>query len=288
MGKVYDALRKAEEQRARRAQETAPGDILGRGASTGMPAARQRADVSVPERHSLWRRLVGRRRDRVEESTSALNKRRIALLQPESHVAEQFRTLRARLEGIASSHPLRTIGMTSALPEEGKTMSAINLAVVSSMSVGRRVLLVDCDLRKPTIHRSLGVSVSAGLGEVLSGAAEAQDAIVKVDGTDLEVLAVRVLPSNPSELLGSERMRQLIVELSGRYDRIILDLPPTLGLPDAKIVSEMCDGTVFVVRAGKSTQQDIEAALDVLDRRRIVGFLLNETEAEVARYGYGS
>jgi protein-tyrosine kinase len=287
MGKVYDALRRAEEQRARRAQETAPGEILGRVAPPETPAAPPRELAPSPERRSLWRRLVGRR-DRVAESTSALNKRRIALLQPESHVAEQFRTLRARLDAITASHPLRTIGVTSALAEEGKTMSAVNLALVSSMSVGRRVLLVDCDLRRPAIHRSLGLLPNAGLGEVLSGRAEAQDAIVKVDGTELEVLAVRGLPSNPAELLASERMRALVVELAGRYDRIILDLPPALGLPDAKTVSEVCDGTLFVVRAGRSTQQDVETALDVLDRRRILGFVLNETEAEAARYDYRS
>jgi protein-tyrosine kinase len=284
MGKVYDALRRAEEQRARRAQEASGG-----APSQGMPAVTPsppfEAEAPRVDRRSLWGRLVGRR-DRVAESTSALNKRRIALLQPESHVAEQFRTLRARLDAIAATHPLRTIGVTSALPEEGKTMAAVNLAFVSSMSVGRRVLLVDCDLRRPAVHRSLGLRLHAGLGEVLGGTAEAQEAITKVDGTDLEVLAVRGLPANPSELLASERMRQVVIDLSQRYDRIVLDLPPTLGLPDAKTVCELCDGTVFVVRAGQSTQQDIESALDILDRRRILGFVLNGTEIEAARYDY--
>ena len=293
MGKVYDALRRAEEQRARRAQEASGAGMAGHAHVPLAPTApeppvapRHQAFPAPREKTSLWKRLVGRRGAEPTESTSALNKRRIALLQPESHVAEQFRTLRARLDAIATNHPLRTVAVTSALPGEGKTMAAVSLAVVSSMSVGRRVLLVDCDLRKPAIHRSLGLRVDAGLAEVLNGAAKPEEAIVKLDGTDLEVLPVRSVPSNPSELLGSERMRELVVHLASRYDRVFLDLPPTLGLPDAKAVSELCDGVVFVVRAGESPREDVESAIEVLDRRRILGLVLNATAAEVGRYEY--
>jgi len=157
-------------------------------------------------------------------------------------------------------------------------MASLSLAVVSSMNMGRRVLLVDCDLRLPTIHRSLGLRPDAGLAEVLNGQATADDAIQRVEGTELDVLPVRGVPTNPAELLASEKMSQLLEDLVGRYDRVILDLPCTLGLPDAKTVSELCDGLVFVVRADVTADEEVAAAIDVLDRRRIVGVVLNGAE----------
>jgi capsular exopolysaccharide synthesis family protein len=222
------------------------------------------------------------------EGAAELNKRRISLLQPDSYVAEQFRALRGRIDAIAEQHPIRTIAVTSANPGEGKTTAAINLAVVTSMSVGRRVLLIDCDLRRPKIHRSLGVQPKAGLAEVLNGETSVEAAIERADGIDLEILAVRGRPPNPSELLSSARMRELIEEVSQRYDRVILDTPAALGLPDAKAVADLCDGSVMVVRANTTSEEDVLTVLEILDRRRVLGVVLNGTIADQGRYGYVS
>jgi Mrp family chromosome partitioning ATPase len=100
------------------------------------------------------------------------------------------------------------------------------------------------------------------------------------------VLPVRALPPNPSELLASGRMRELIEKLGTRFDRLVLDVPPTLGLPDAKTVSEVCDAVLFVVRAHETPREDAEQALEVLDRSRVLGIVLNESDADAARYGY--
>jgi capsular exopolysaccharide synthesis family protein len=156
------------------------------------------------------------------------------------------------------------------------------------MAPGRRTLLVECDMRQPSIARALGLRLSAGLAEVIQGDAKPEEAIQRVDGTELDVLAVRGVPANPAELLGSVAMRELLELLAGRYDRIVLDLPPTLGLPDAKTVSEICDGIIFVVRADGTPEADVTAALDVLDRRRVLGVVLNGTEREPGRYEYRS
>jgi Mrp family chromosome partitioning ATPase len=162
----------------------------------------------VDEKPSLIARIASIfRRNPLEETAGDLNKRRISLIQPDSFVAEQFRALRGRIDAIAEQRPMRTVAITSATPGEGKTTSAINLALVTSLSVGRRVLLIDCDLRRPKIHRSLGIRPEAGLAEVLTDAASLDDAIVKVEGVNLELLTVRGRPQNPSELLGSARMR---------------------------------------------------------------------------------
>jgi len=277
MGKVYDALKRAEEQRAR-VSESAEASLAPLVSSLEAPARRRSG-------RSWLRRLLRVRARSAAPSSGELNKRRIALLQPQSFVAEQFRTLRARLDALAATRPLRTLAVASAIDGDGKTTAAINLALVMSMGVGRRVLLVDCDLRCPTIHESLGLRVGAGLGELLRGTAELDDALCSVEGASLTVLPVRALPLNPSELLASSTMRELIAKLSARFDTVLLDLPPTLGLPDAKIVSELCDGVLFVMRAGVTPREDVEASLEVLGRSRVVGLVLNGVEGLGDGYG---
>ncbi len=125
-----------------------------------------------------------------------------------------------------------------------------------------------------------------GLTEVLLDEATLDEAVLKVEGLNLHVLAVRKQPANPSELLGSGRMRELIAEISQRYDFTVLDTPAILGLPDAKIVSELCDGMVMVVRADVTPRRDIEAALEMLDRRRVLGMILNGSKEMREHYGY--
>ena len=283
MGKVYDALQRAEEQRARRRDD---GGVSAPAAPGGAPAPRADADAR-PARRSrrpLWKRFL--RSGPVGEPAGALNKRRIAMLHPDSFVAEQFRTLRARIDALASGKPIRSIAVTSALPGEGKTLCSINLALVTSMSVDRRVLLVDCDLRAPRVHQVLGLHVDAGLAEVLSGTAQPEDAILRVEGTVLDVLPVRSLPANPSELLASQQMSELIQTLAARYDRVVFDVPPVIGLPEARTMCDLCDGIVFVVRADSTARGDVETALDVLDRSRVLGLVLNDVDETPTRYGY--
>jgi len=239
------------------------------------------------DRKPIWKR-GGQALTPAPDGATELNKRRISLLQPESYVAEQFRALRGRIDAIASQHPIKTIAITSASPGEGKTTCAINLAIVTSMSLGRRVLLIDCDLRRPKVHPVLGMRPTTGLAEVLAGASSLDEAIVSAQGIALDVLPVCGRPANPSELLGSPEMRQLIDEVSERYDRVIVDTPAALGLPDAKAVSDLSDGTVMVVRADKTARSDLEAVLEILGRQRVLGLLINGVDADQGRYGYAS
>ncbi|NNL84412.1 MAG: CpsD/CapB family tyrosine-protein kinase [Myxococcales bacterium] len=290
MGKVYEALKRAEEQRSKLRAD--------RGGAPGRrPAIQSDLTTLEPERPSgavpvkptdegRGHHLSRDQEKRLSEEAGALNKRRISLLHPDSFVAEQFRSLRTRIESIAAQQPLRTIAVTSALPSEGKTTSAVNLALVTAMSLQSKVILVDCDLREPTVHRSLGISAKAGLGEVLAGTAEISDAIARVYDTGLDVMPVAQRPPNPSELLSSGRMRDVLEELSTNYDRVILDVPPTLGLPDAKVISELCDGVVFVVRADVTAREEVRSALEILDRRRVLGLVLNWTQTKPEHYGY--
>ncbi len=294
MAKVYDALRRAEAERASRVGEESPPALLSLDrVGRARPAAERRWSWKFWRwrpwrwRPWQWRPWKGRwRRRRDSTGAGKINKRRIALLQPESYVAEQYRALRVRIDAIATQRPIRTLALTSAMSGEGKTTAAINLAVVTAMSLGRRVLLVDCDMRKPKIHEALGLRPDAGLAEVLVDAVDLDQAIVKVEGVNLEVLPVFKNPANPSELLGSLKMRECIEELARRYDRVILDTPAALGLPDSKTVCDLCDGLIMVVRADRTSQQDMEMVLDMMDRRRLLGLVLNGVHVDQGRYGY--
>jgi len=281
MPKHYEALQRAEQERRRKVsgvEAPLPATVSFDGSS--VPVERKRSSSG------FLGRLFGRAPVNSGEEANDVNKRRIALLQPDSYVAEQYRSLRGRIDSIASQRPLKTIGVTSANAGEGKSTCSINLATVTAMSVGRSVLLIDCDLRRPKVHSPLGLQPRVGLAEVLLNQATVEDAILKLDGVNLDVLPVRTIPSNPSELLSSPEMRRLIEDVASRYDRIILDTPACLGLPDAKSISELCDGLVMVVRASLTPQEEVRAALDVLGRDRVVGLVLNGSEATREQYGY--
>ncbi|MAJ60244.1 MAG: hypothetical protein CBC48_09720 [bacterium TMED88] len=281
MAKHYEALQKAEEERrkrAGRAQEPAPQPF-----DIDSPSRGQRSSSQglLQNFQSRFRRPLRR-----PSTANEVNKRRIAILQPDSFAAEQFRTLRGRIDSLATQRDIKSVALTSANPDEGKSTASINLAAVTSMSVGRKVVLVDCDLRQPKIHRSLGIEPVVGLAEVLTGRASLGEAIVQADGISLDVLAVRNTPSNPSELLASREMRQLVAELVDRYDQVILDTPACLGLPDAKTVTELADGVVLVVRADVTPREDVETVLEILDRSRLLGMVLNGVEMTRRQYGY--
>jgi len=284
MAKVYEALQRAEQERKRRAQGDAAAmpPVAWDQESGGAVARHASGRMSAP----FWRRwLDALVRSTPTETVADLNKRRFALLQPDSNVTEQFRTLRGRIDALSTQRPIKTLAVTSPVAGDGKSTAALNLAIVTSMSVGRKTLLVDCDLRRPQVHRALGIEPRVGLAEVLLGQASLDEAIVKVDGLDLQVLPVRSQPSNPSELLASPEMARLVEEVAARFDRVIFDTPATLGMPDAKTVSDLCDGLVLVVRQDFTPREDITQALDVLERRRLLGVVLND--AETARSGYG-
>ncbi len=200
-----------------------------------------------------------------------------ALLYPRSGVAEAYRTLRTNIEFSSVDAPIRTLLVTSAIPGEGKTVTAANLAVVFAQA-GRRVLLVDADLRKPGVHLMFDMPNAHGLTTLLRSDEVSLDAIAQVTEQDnLRILTTGPLPPNPAELMGSQRMRTVLEILRSSADLVILDSPPLQAVTDSALLSSLMDGTLFVVDAGRSRRRSVRLGREALARAgaNVLGAVLN-------------
>lgn len=191
-------------------------------------------------------------------------------------VREALRVLRTNLQFIDVDRPPRVIVVTSALPGEGKSTVAANLAMTLAAS-GARVVLVDGDLRRPTVARTMGVAAGAGLTDVLVGRANLNDVLQRShDSRSLVVLTAGTIPPNPSEVLGSDRMKQLVRDLA-EHATVIIDAPPLLAVTDSAVLTSEADGALIVVTVGKTTYDLVERAVGALHkvRGRVLGVVLN-------------
>jgi non-specific protein-tyrosine kinase len=205
-----------------------------------------------------------------------------ALLYPRSGVAEAYRTLRTNVEFASVDAPIRTLLVTSAMTGEGKTVTAANLAVVFAQA-GRRVLLVDADLRKPGVHLMFNLPNAHGLTTLLRNDEVSLDAIAQVTEQDnLRALTTGPLPPNPAELLGSQRMRTVLGMLGTSADLVIFDSPPLQAVTDSAILSSFLDGTLLVVDAGRSRRRAVRQGREALARAdaTVLGAVLNRVPAK--------
>lgn len=204
-----------------------------------------------------------------------------------SSVVEAYRMLRTSVLLSAAGNPPKTILFTSGQPGEGKTTTAINTAI-SLSQLGSSVLLIDADLRRPTVHRVFKMGQSQGLSTFLSRQVEIDPLINKLWVPNLSVLPCGPIPPNPAELISSERMRLLLRELGEKYDHILIDSPPLINVTDPVILSTMVDGVILVVQAGRSTRDIVRRARQELGSvgAKIFGVVLNNLD--IKREGYDS
>ncbi|CAH1206826.1 Tyrosine-protein kinase YwqD [Paenibacillus plantiphilus] len=197
---------------------------------------------------------------------------------PLSSISEAYRTLRTNLQYAEVDRSLQLLMVTSANPKEGKTTTINNLAVAYAQTE-KSVLLVDADLRKPTAHGTFQISNRCGLTHVLTGKATTNEALKKTHIPNLHIMPSGSIPPNPSELLGSRKMDQLLEELRSKYDHVLIDTPPVLAVSDAQIMASRCDGVLLVVNARSVKRQQVVKARDALQfvQARIVGVALNQT-----------
>jgi polysaccharide biosynthesis transport protein len=212
----------------------------------------------------------------------------VTQVRPQSQMAESYRALRTSLLLSNLGAPPKVIMVTSALPQEGKTTTSINTAVVLAQK-GVRVLLIDADLRRPSIHKTLGMGPHSGLSNVLTGSTTLEEAITHTAILpNLFVLPAGTPPPNPAELLASANMRDVLTELRGQYDHIVIDTPPSLSVTDAVVLSPRADAVLLVIRSGQTTKQALRRSRDILTQvnAKVVGVLLNAVDLSSPDYYY--
>lgn len=218
------------------------------------------------------------RKDRKEQKNNPVSL--ITLVDPSSPVSEQYRTIRTNIQFASSvDRKLQTLVVTSSGPSEGKSTTSANLAVVFAKS-GQRVLLVDADMRKPTVFKTFQLTNEVGLSTVLSTDTRVDKAAQQTSIENLSVLTSGPKPPNPSELLGSMRMDQVINEARNLYDIVIFDMPPVVAVTDAQIMASKVDGTLLVVRENVTKKEVVTKAKELLQlvNARVLGVVYNGAE----------
>lgn len=197
---------------------------------------------------------------------------------PKSIISEAFRSLRTNIQYANIDKNIKSILLTSTVQKEGKSTISSNLAYTMAES-GKKTLLIDCDMRKPRVHKMFSIPNVEGLTNILMGESINSDVIYKMVGADnLYILPSGPIPPNPSELLGSNKMKEFINKLKETFDMIIIDSPPIILVTDAAIVSTIVDGTILVIEAGETKIDEAQYSKEVLDKlgSKILGVVLNK------------
>jgi len=285
MSRIHEALKKAAEERAakvatgvaevigepKRAVPLGPGMVL------PIPPPEPRATASSDPRatfsyEELLKRCVPQEWRLDPLNSVFLNSK------PGEGGPERFRTLRSRLYKIASTRKLKRVLITSGVAAEGKTFVASNLAQSIVQQPELRVLLIDADLRSSRLHLLFGAQICPGLSDYLRGEADEYAVIQKGMSENLFLIPGGNLVSNPSELLLSDRMKQLLNAVTPVFDWIIIDSPPTLPVHDASVLAEMVDGVLFVIRAGSTDAEIVERTSAEFQGKNLLGVVLNQVE----------
>jgi protein-tyrosine kinase len=294
MSRIHEALKKAAEQRAPVAPQKLEASILDVvpevAVETHAPIVdgiKHKANVVKPSQVSVppsFEEISSR----CVHPTWTIDPRFSVFtgLESDHSSAERFRTLRSRLSQAKDTRTLKKILVTSSVPAEGKSFIASNLAQSFVRQADRRVLLIDADLRAPRLHTAFGAPSTPGLTEYLRG--EANEFQVIQQGTDKNLCFIPYgsESSDPSELLSHERMRRLLELMSPTFDWVILDSPPVLPVHDASILADLCDGVLFVVRAGSTESVLVEKAVSEFRQKNLLGVVLNGTSRADSYGGY--
>lgn len=204
-----------------------------------------------------------------------------------SVVAEQYRAIRTNIEYSSADKVLQTIIVTSANMSEGKSTTVSNLAI-SFAQQGKRVCIIDADLRKPTMHYIFNLKNTIGLSSVLTRHAHLDESIHQTKVYGLDMITSGPIPPNPSELLGSNTMKELLATLRSSYDVIMIDTPPLLPVTDAKVLGKIVDGLVFVVKSGGTEIEDLKKAKHLLEgmSTKVIGTILNRKKVKKIKEYY--
>lgn len=204
-----------------------------------------------------------------------------------SPVSEAFRTIRTNIQFSSINNPLKTIVFTSSIPDEGKSTVIANLAIVMAQA-GNKVVLLDCDFRNPTQHKLFKLH-NKGLSNCVAMRKDVFE-IVQNSGVDgLDILTSGPVAPNPSELLGSDRMKEVLAELKDKYDYVLIDAPPILPVTDAAVLASRVDGVILLIASGQAAPSLVRESKNRLEQAgaNILGVILNKVEVSTSGYGYG-
>jgi len=259
MGKITEALKKAAQERLARLEKLD-----------------QKADVR-------YEFIASKQVD------SQIDPRIVAFHDPKSTVTEQYRTLRTNIQAISSKNPIRAITITSSIHAEGKTITAINLAVSMAHDLSKKkILLVDADLRRGRISKYLGVNSEAGLADLIANGTNIDQALLNIGIDNLTILPAGKIPNNPAELLGSAKMKNLIDILKAKYDYIVFDTPPIVPVTDAGLVGAQTDGVVLVIQAERTQKGIVQHTEGLLAQAqaKLIGYILTNIQYHIPGYIY--
>jgi protein-tyrosine kinase len=285
MGKFFDALGKLQKPAAQDAPRPVPA---GQGAAGSPPDKVVKLPSDDIEKLLLYRSAQVDVLPPPDVNVSATDQRLVCLREPTSPAAESFRILRSKLLDSSLGEPRRVIMVTSPEPQDGKTLFTANLAVSIALGINSHVLLVDCDLRRPGLHRIFGLKGKRGLREYLEEGSSVGSYLLKTQVEKLTLLPAGRPLDSPSELLSSPKMRLLTEEIKERYqDRfLILDTPPAQFFADAASLFSIVDGVLVIVRSGKTCRNLVQDVITNIGRERILGIVFNASNDAQRSYKY--
>lgn len=266
------------------------GFILGLLLGAGIALLRDLLDTTVKTQGDVEQNTDAPLLGGIAFDGAAKDRPLITALEPHAPRVEAFRVLRTNLQFVEVDNPDKVFVVTSAVPEEGKSTTSVNLAITMAQA-GHRTLLIEGDLRRPKATAQLGLDYAVGVTTVLLGKVTLDDAIQKHADSDLDVLASGTIPPNPAELLQSNAMAHLLKQIRDRYEMVIIDAPPLLPVTDAALLASQADGALLVVRYGKTTKDQLAQAVERLAQvdATPVGVVLNmvPNKRRSGDYGYG-
>lgn len=232
--------------------------------------------IPIVNIEDIRRRLKRQGKELTAQDEVRLESKMITRFSPKSPISEAYRSLRTNIQFSDIDNPKRVILMTSAATKEGKSTTCVNLAITFAQT-GSRVLLVDSDLRRPTLHSFFNVDKMYGLSNVLIGSLSFNDVIKRTEVENLDLITAGDIPPNPAEMVASERMRMFLEEARNRYDVVLLDSPPVVAVTDAAILTTRADATILVVSSGMTGRSELKRAIGLIRSvgSNVLGIILN-------------
>jgi len=281
LGKIFEALEKSEQSKKNDYKKLEEPDSPG-------PELDIESNFNHGNHDNLDTECQNSSFDAKDPLPANINETLVTLLKPHCAAAEQFRLLKTNILFPEKGEPPRTIMITSPSPNEGKSFVSANLAISIAQSIDEFVLLMDCDLRSPSIATLFGIKGTQGLSQYLSSAVALTDVLKKTFINKLTILPAGSIPQNPSELLSSEQMRLMLHEVKLRYsDRyILIDTPPPYITSDTNAIARYVDGIIIVIKQGKTRKKEVQDIVDIYGKDKILGVIQNFSSKKVG-YGYG-